>query len=156
MIVREIIAVLGPVKSVLQDLHTGISRVFKQFLSHRSKCSQILRNDRNITQRVFKVLEEIHSRSFADLSFLRCLISIGYCVVLGKSVEVINAENIIEFHIAGDPVDPPLIAVLLKGFPVIERISPQLSRFGESIRRASRDIDRIPLLIHVEDLLVRP
>ena len=156
VIVREIIAVFRPVKGILQDFHAGISRIFKKFFRHRRESSEIFRYDRNISERTFKVLKEVHARSFADLTFLRRLISIGHSIILGKSVEVINAEDVIEFHIAGDPVDPPLIARLLKGFPVIERVSPQLSRFGECIRRASRDVDRISFLVHMEDLLVCP
>ena len=113
VVVGQIVAVLCPVKCILQDLHSGITGILEQLLRDRRESSEIFCDDRNVTELLVQVLEEIHARALHDLSVLRRLIAVRDCVIFRKSVKVVDAEHIVELHIPGNAVDPPAVSGFL-------------------------------------------
>ena len=64
-----------------------------------------------------------------------------------KTAKMIDAQKIGQNQLVTNPGDPPLITAILMGFPIIERISPELAGGGEIVRRNTGDNGWIPVLI---------
>ena len=89
-------------------------------------------------------------------SELRGRITVGNEVVLVKASEMIDPDNVIQLIAVCNSLDPPPVTGLLMIIPAIQRISPQLSRSRESIRRTARHTDRRTVLIQLEKFRMRP
>ena len=65
---------------------------------------------------------------------------------------MVNPHHIEEIEAAAHPRDPPVVARLLMIIPVIDRIAPELTGRRKAVRRAARDLLRLPLLVELEQL----
>jgi hypothetical protein len=73
-----------------------------------------------------------------------------------KAAEVVQPHLVVERERAADARHPPVEAVLLQQRPLVERIAPALPGRGEIIRRNTRHPNRIPAVVELEDLRMRP
>ncbi len=55
-----------------------------------------------------------------------------------------------------DAPHPPGVVVLRQTIPVIERVAPELAVRRKAVRRAARDLDRLQVLVQLEELGVTP
>ena len=90
------------------------------------------------------------------MSELRRLITIRNRIIFIEAAEVIDPHHIIELITVGDPLHPPRIFRLAVIFPAVQRVTPQLSRSRERIRRTSGHRSRRQCIIQLEQLRIRP
>ena len=135
MIVREIVAGFAGVKGELENLHARIAGALEKLLGRGCDIAQVLRDDRDVAEFFFHSAEEVLAGSFDNLAVLGGLVTVRDLVVFRKSVEVVQADDIVELKVAGKALDPPAITVFFEFFPVVDRIAPELACGREGIRR---------------------
>ena len=144
------------IKGKLNNLHIRIATLFYQSLNTVCHISKVFCDDFPVTKTCGNCTEQIDSRSFFPPSVFCCRIAIRNCIVFIKSTEMINPYNIIQTETIGNSFDPPFISGVTMHFPVIQRVSPELTSRGKSIRRASGHLCRAILLIEFEEPWVCP
>ena len=83
-------------------------------------------------------------------------VSVGNGKIFVESPEMIDPEHVIQAETVGDPLHPPVIPGISVHLPVIERIPPELSGSGKSVRRASGHLRGAVVLIQLEQPGIRP
>ena len=156
---RQIVAGISGItliKSKLDDLHIRISTLFYQSLYGICHIAKIFCNDLTMSKSVRKRTEQINSRSFFPPSVFCCLISIWNCIILIESAEMVNSYNIIQTEAISNSFYPPFITGVTMHFPIVQRISPELTCCRKSIRRAPCNLCRAVLLIQFEQPRICP
>ena len=69
---------------------------------------------------------------------------------------MVDADIVYLIQLVADALDPPMIAVLLMSFPVIEWIAPQLSFRSKIVWRNSSYFQRMSFGIQTEHFLIGP
>ena len=156
MIVREIVAGFAGVKGELENLHARIAGALEKLLGRGCDIAQVLRDDRDVAEFFFHSAEEVLAGSFDNLAVLGGLVTVRDLVVFRKSVEVVQADDIVELKVAGKALDPPAVPVFFEFFPVVDRIAPELACGREGIRRAARHYGRDKVFVKAEDVGVSP
>ena len=118
--------------------------------------AQILRDDVMPADRLFDGLEKCRTGALAPDAFFRGLAGSPHAIVGFKAAEVIEAHDIELRAGMCHTADPPGIALLFVHVPAVERIAPELSRFGKRIRRTARHLDHVRFLIQIKELRIRP
>ena len=154
--IREITTVLAAVKCKLKDFHSRISTVFQHFQDTLCKETKIFCNHTKLSNLFIQCMEEVKSRSFFPFTILCGLITIRDCIIFIKSAKMIDSYYIIKFQAVSHTLHPPAIIVFFKFLPVIQRISPQLTRSGKSIRRTACNGFRVIILIKLQHLRICP
>ena len=69
---------------------------------------------------------------------------------------MVDPDQVDQFEQMSEARDPPAVAVAGHGFPVVQRIAPELTRGAEIVRRYTGHHDRLTSLVEFEQVLVRP
>ena len=89
--------------------NTGIN---KKLLVVFRDIAKIFGNQGYIAQLLLQFMEEVHARSPFLFAIETVLVTIGNGIVLGKAMEVVNADRVKELTVMPDPVNPPAIVIL--------------------------------------------
>ena len=156
IIVRLIFAVTLGIKSKLQDLHAGISRFLQQFMYFRSEETQILGDDLTAADRFLQCVKQLDPRALHPGPVHSRILLSGNLIIGFKSAEVVDPDRVVEEEGALHAGPPPGEILRPVPVPVIDRVSPELSRRGKSVRRASGDYGRTPFAVQLEVLRMAP
>ena len=156
IIVRLIFAVTLGIKSKLQDLHAGISRFLQQFMYFRSEETQILGDDLTAADRFLQCVKQLDPRALHPGPVHSRILLSGNLIIGFESAEVVDPDCVVEEEGALHAGSPPGKILRPVPVPVIDRISPELSRRGKSVRRASGDYGRTPFAVQLEVLRMAP
>ena len=153
---RQIIALLAGIEGKLQHLHARIPGLLHKPDHRRRQIPEVLGDDRTISQRFLQRVEQGIPGSCRPFSIDRGLLPVRDLVILVKTAEVIDPYDVIAPEAVGKPLHPPGKIRAPVILPVVNRISPQLSRRGEPIRRAPGHHRRISLFVQLEQLRMAP
>ena len=147
---------IAGIKGKLQNFHIGIAGVAHQLPDGFRDISQVLRDDGQAGDFFFNGPEEADPRSFLPLSD-PCIRAVrGDRVILVKTAEMVDPDDVKQAAAPAHPADPPGIAGIPVVLPVVEGISPELAGRGKSVRRASGDRLAGAVLMQLEELRVGP
>ena len=119
--------------------------------------TQIFGNDGHVvTQSRFQHGKEVVTGCFLPFSVDGGFLSVRHCPVFVKAPEMVDPKEVCQRQLVTDPVEPPFVAGFGVLFPVVERISPQLSGGREIIRRHTCNDGGISLGIQTEQFLMDP
>ena len=144
------------VKSKLNYFHIRISAVLHQLHYRVCHKAQILRDNVLFSKTVFNGIKKLHTRTFFPPAVLCCFIAERNRIIFVKAAEMVDSDNIIHSEAVTDSANPPLETGLFMYFPVVQRISPELSCCRKSVRRASCDLCRLIILIDFKEPRTRP
>ena len=156
VIVRQIIAVFSRIKRELQHLHAREAGLFHQPDNRRREESQIFRDDGLVSKLFPHLCKKLEAGALSPLSMLCCRIAVRNCVILVKTAEMIDPDNIVQAEAPFESLQPPGKSGLFVVVPLINRISPELSCRGKSVRRAARNNGRISVFIQLEKFRMAP
>ena len=137
IIIWKVFIASVPAEREFQNLHPGISGFFQQFLHIRVKDAQVLRNDLGIPDHAVNGIRQLFPRPFQPFSRFSILCPSGNGIIFHHSDEMIDSHHIIQPRGGLHAGFPPCKFLLFDEFPVVKRISPQLSVIGKCIRRHS-------------------
>jgi len=100
-------------------------------------------------------MEQLHARAFFPAAAGGIGIAVRYRIVFIKSPEMIHAYNVIHAEAVAQASDPPGISRFFMIVPVIQRIAPELSLRGKTVRRTSGYGCRPSVRIELEHFPVR-
>ena len=69
---------------------------------------------------------------------------------------MVDPHNVVHIERRGQPFHPPFVSGLRQIIPVVERIAPELALGSVAVGRAARDLDRRPVGVQHEHLVVGP
>ena len=127
--VRQEAAFFSGVKCKFQNLHAGKTGVFKELPESIRRSAQIFGDKLGIPEPAGDRFQHGHAGPFYPGTVLRCLVSVWYCPVFGKTAEMIDTDHIEQFCGSADPADPPAIAVFAHLIIIIKGIAPMLTVF---------------------------
>ena len=130
VIVGKVIAGAAGIPGIegkLQHLHSRIPRLLYQPAHRVRHIAQILGDNLLFAQSLSDPVEKVDSRSLLPVSRDRGVCVCRYGKILIKSPEMIDAHHVVELIAVSQTADPPLITGISVVFPVIKRVSPQLS-----------------------------
>ena len=126
-------------------------------LPHRiCHIAKILRNDLLPSKGLLHFAEQIDPGTFFPVTANGIFRTIWNGKILVKATEMIDSYHIIKAEYVAQSGDPPLISCISVVIPAVQRISPELSCCGKSVRRASGYSHRHILLIQLEKLRMSP
>ena len=128
IIMRQIFAVFF-IESKFKNFHPRPSGFFHEFGKSVRGHSEVFCNKFKIRKPVVQNICQCLARPFFPCSVFRCFFTFWNCPIFIQSSEMVNSYHIIKLFAACDSSYPPSEPVLFLIFPVIKRISPQLSRF---------------------------
>ena len=143
----------------LDDLHSRIAGLLQELLHCRHEDAQVLGDDlcAIVLDGLIDGVGQLLARSLSPVAVHRRLLPVGDGEILGNADEMVDADHVIERRIALHPLRPPDKAVLYHLGPVVQRVSPELSRLGKSIGRNTRHLRRkLGLPVQLELLLAAP
>ena len=139
--------VLAVRETELEYLHSGIAALVEHFAYLGRDESQILGDYVQLAEFFLCKAEQFVIRAFFPFADSRILVAERNGVIAFKTAEVVNADDIVQLRSGSDTLDPPLVACFLVVFPVVERISPKLTRWREVIGRTACDSYRPALSV---------
>ena len=154
--VGHIAACFSGIKGKLQDFHPRIPRIFQKLADGVRHIPQIFCYNRQISQFLFNLYEQIDSHALFPVPVYGGAVSIRNGIVGIKAPEMVNAYNIKQFKLGFQPVNPPAVSGLFVICPVIQRIAPELSPRRKCVRRAAGNGCRQPVFIQLEQLWIGP
>ncbi len=155
---RKVSIIRAGIKGELQNLHAREAGLGDE-LPHRIRDhAQILRDDgQRLRSEVFlHGCEQGHARSRHPFAVFRRGITEGHSVIRLKAPEMVHPHIVVHGEAIFHPLQPPAVAGLLVGLPVIQRVAPELTGGGKGIGRNSRHTLGIAQLVELEELPVRP
>src|SRR5215469_13809464 len=118
--------------------------------------AQVLGYDRQVPEFCLHSGEQVSSWSFYPAAVRGSLVSCGNFPVGFEAAEVIDAYNVVEPQGCLKTIDPPFVAGGSELFPVVDGISPQLTRGAEIIWGHARHLGRIPSRIQRKKFAICP
>ena len=109
-----------------------------------------------IAERMKQCFEYCGSRSFFPLAIDRCFFGGRNLPVGLKAAEMVDANDVAKAKGCAHSFDPPAIAFLRMGWPVIERVSPVLPGGAEVIWRDARYNAWVAFFVQIEQSLICP
>src|SRR5262249_6984731 len=109
--------------------------------------AQVLRHNRQITQRIPYGSKDFHPRSLDPAPVDRCGFSGRDLPIRLEAATLINAPHVEELKDSAKPFDPPAVTRFTKLRPVVDGISPKLPGRTEIIWRNSSHFLWISALI---------
>ena len=149
---RTVIPALARVEAELKQLHARIPRVLDELPHCVGHVAEVLRDDPLLSERRLQRVEKVNAGALFPVTTRRVARPRRDGVVLVEATEVIDTYHIEEIEAAAHPGDPPVVARLRVVVPVIDRIAPELAGRRKAVRRAARDLLRLPLLVELEQL----
>src|SRR5215813_1745649 len=145
-------------ESELQDLHSGKIELITQSYHLVSDVAEVFGDDRQVAfvERAFDLLEKVGARPFLPPAVDRRSFARRDGPIFFKAAEMIKPEDVHRGERMAESLYPPPIAALLRHVPAVNRITPQLARLAEIIRRDARDQRRKAFIIEVEEMAVGP
>src|SRR5262245_46401638 len=145
-------------ESELQDLHSGKIELITQRDHLVSDVAEVFGDDRQIAsvERAFDLLEKVGARPFLPPAVDRRSFARRDGPIFFKAAEMIKPEDVHRGERMAESLYPPTIAAFLHHVPAVNRITPQLARLTEVIRRDARDQRRRAFIFEVEEMTVGP
>src|SRR5437016_5523380 len=156
VVVRQIDVVRIAAKGKLQDAHAGKAEVVAQLFDIRRNHPEVLGNDWQFAQRVTNRVEQFPARRLDPATALGGSIVAGNFPTRSKSAKVIDARDVHGLQRGPHACNPPFETIGQHAFPVIKRVTPELSGGAEIIRRHAGYNYRTPILIELELIGVSP
>ena len=154
--IRQITASLFGVKSELQHLHAGKSRLFQQFPHTGRQKSQVFRDNVHGSQRFSHLLENGDAGALFPGAVHGGILSGRNRVIFVKPPEMVHPHHIIQGKTVLHPTDPPGKAGFGMVVPAVQGVAPQLARSGKRVRRTSGHRRGTALLVKLEQFRVAP
>ena len=147
---------IAGVKGKFQHLHAGEAAVPHQLPHSVAHIAEILGNDLPLAQRLLHGAEQLDAGAFFPVAIHRRLAAVGDGEILIEAAEVVDAHHIVQLKAVPQPGDPPLIAGRTVRLPAVERVAPQLTGGGETIRGNARHRRGDVVLVQLEQPRVCP
>ena len=126
-------------ESELNDLHAGNVEALAKFAHVLGDVTKVFGNEGQVAEFILQGLEETVVRT-------GCPVTVNGGGVVGRDLparfeaaEMVKTNDVAVVEGPAHAVDPPVVAALLKGLPVVKRISPALAGFAESVGRDTGD-----------------
>ena len=154
--VRAIDTFIVRIEGKLKNLHSWEASAFTKlndFIRHKAK---VLSDDVQITELFLHGCKEFVARTFDP--FTRCCsfrTSWDFPVWF-ETTEVVDPNDVIDLEAFTQAFNPPLVAIFVHCFPVIDWVPPKLTSCWELIWRASCNASCLPVFICFEEMRISP
>ena len=153
----QVVAALIPaVKGELEHLHPGEARLAQHRAHRRGEEAQVLGDDLPAAQPLLRRPEEVHPRPGLPVAVPGGGLPGGDGVVGLEAPEVVQAQDVIDPELEGQPAQPPGVALLFHPRPVKQGVAPQLPVGGEAVGGTAGHLGGPPLFVQLELLRTGP
>ena len=149
---RTVVPALARIEAELKQLHARVAGVLDELPHRVGHITEVFRDDPLLSERRLQRVEEVNAGALFPVTARRIARARRDGVVLVEATEMVDPHHIEEIETAAHPRDPPAVARLLMVVPVIDRIAPELAGRRKAVRRTTRDLLRLPLLVELEQL----
>ena len=155
-IMGQIRIVGATAKSEVKDLHPRIAEVIAECLDIRRDDPEIFGNHRQRPQTGGRRSKELPAGDMLPAAMDRGRLRRRDRPASGKTAKMIDANEIIECHIAAQAIDPPAETVGPEPLPVVKGVPPALSGGGEVVGGDTGHRSGPSLFIELKVVTVRP